>query len=34
VAQGSPSEIVGKVCPDEPDANLNDAFISLMARSE
>jgi ABC-2 type transport system ATP-binding protein len=34
VAQRSPSEIVEKVCPDEPHANLNDAFISLMARSE
>jgi ABC-type multidrug transport system ATPase subunit len=34
VAQGSPSEIVGKVCPGEPDADLNDAFISLMARGE
>lgn len=32
VAQGSPSEIIAQVCPDEPDANLNDAFISLMSR--
>jgi ABC-2 type transport system ATP-binding protein len=33
VAQGSPSEIIEQVCPNESNANLNDAFISLMARS-
>ena len=32
VAQGSPGEIVGMACPDREDADLNDAFISLMAR--
>jgi ABC-2 type transport system ATP-binding protein len=34
VAQGSSKEIIAQVCPDNPDADLNDAFISLMARSE
>lgn len=32
VASGSPSEIIAKACPDFPDADLNDAFISLMKR--
>lgn len=32
VAQGSPLEIVSQVCPDKPDADLNDAFITLMSR--
>jgi len=34
VAQGSPDEIVAHICPEKPDADLNDAFIRLMARSE
>ena len=33
VASGSPSEIVASACPDRPDADLNDAFITLMSRS-
>ena len=33
VASGSPSEIIHAVCPDRPDADLNDAFITLMSRS-
>jgi ABC-2 type transport system ATP-binding protein len=33
VAAGSPAEIINSVCPNVPDADLNDAFISLMARS-
>jgi len=32
VASGSPSEIIAKACPDKPDADLNDAFVSLMKR--
>jgi ABC-2 type transport system ATP-binding protein len=32
VASGSPSEIIAKACPDMPDADLNDAFVSLMKR--
>lgn len=32
VASGSPAEIIANVCPDEPDADLNDAFIKLMTR--
>jgi ABC-2 type transport system ATP-binding protein len=32
VAQGSPSEIIAEACPNEPDADLSDAFITLMAR--
>jgi hypothetical protein len=32
VAQGSPSEIIAGACPNEPDADLSDAFITLMAR--
>jgi len=31
VASGSPDEIVRGVCPQKPDADLNDAFVSLMA---
>jgi ABC-2 type transport system ATP-binding protein len=34
VASGSPSEIVGEVIPDKADADLNDAFIKLMSRSD
>jgi len=30
VASGSPEEIVGQACPGRPDADLNDAFITLM----
>ncbi len=32
VAQGSPAEIVAASCPDLPGADLNAAFIRLMAR--
>jgi ABC-2 type transport system ATP-binding protein len=32
VAQGSPDDIVAESCPDMPGADLNDAFIRLMAR--
>jgi len=32
VAVGSPTEIVAAVCPDRSDADLNDAFITLMTR--
>ena len=32
VASGSPSEIIAGACPDKPDADLNDAFVSLMKR--
>jgi len=31
VATGSPSEIIAAACPDRPDADLNDAFITLMS---
>jgi ABC-2 type transport system ATP-binding protein len=31
VASGSPDEIVRGACPQKPDADLNDAFVSLMA---
>jgi hypothetical protein len=34
VAQGSPSEIVSEICPDKADADLNDAFITLMSRGQ
>jgi len=33
VAAGSPSEIIGETIPDQPEADLNDAFIKLMSRS-
>ena len=33
VASGSPAEIIASACPDQPKANLNDAFITLMMRS-
>ena len=33
VAAGSPAEIIAAACPDSPKADLNDAFITLMARS-
>jgi ABC-2 type transport system ATP-binding protein len=32
VAEGSPPEIVARVCQGEPDADLNKAFITLMER--
>jgi len=32
VAAGSPADIIASACPDRPDADLNDAFITLMAR--
>ena len=32
VAQGSPEEIITRACPEEPEADLNEAFIRLMAR--
>lgn len=31
VATGNPSEIIAAACPDRPDADLNDAFITLMS---
>jgi len=31
VAQGNPSEIIAMACPDNPGANLNDAFIRIMS---
>ncbi len=34
VAAGSPAEIIAEACPDQPDADLNDAFIKLMKRNE
>ena len=33
VASGSPAEIIAAACPDQPKANLNEAFITLMMRS-
>jgi len=32
VALGSPADIIHASCPDKPDADLNDAFVTLMAR--
>ena len=32
VISGSPEKIIGEVCPDKPDADLNDVFIRLMSR--
>jgi ABC-2 type transport system ATP-binding protein len=34
VMSGSPSDIVKETFPDRPDADLNDAFIRLMARNK
>jgi ABC-2 type transport system ATP-binding protein len=34
VAAGSPAEIIAVACPDRPDADLNDAFITLMSRRD
>lgn len=33
VAAGTPAEIIAGTCPDKPDADLNDAFITLMKRN-
>jgi ABC-2 type transport system ATP-binding protein len=33
VATGPPSKIISDLFPDRPDADLNDAFVQLMARS-
>jgi ABC-type proline/glycine betaine transport system ATPase subunit len=30
VAAGSPAEIIAAACPGRPDADLNEAFITLM----
>lgn len=32
VATGTPTDIIRQSCPDKPDADLNDAFVTLMAR--
>lgn len=32
VATGSPADIIRQSCPEKPDADLNDAFVTLMAR--
>jgi ABC-2 type transport system ATP-binding protein len=32
VATGSPAEIIRQACPGKPGADLNDAFVTLMAR--
>ena len=32
VATGSPADIIRQSCPNKPDADLNDAFVTLMAR--
>ena len=34
VATGSPAEIIAGACPGKPDADLNDAFITLMKKGE
>ena len=34
VASGTPTEIIAGACPGNPDADLNDAFITLMKRDE
>jgi len=34
VASGTPAEIISGVCPEKPEADLNDAFIKLMKREE
>jgi ABC-2 type transport system ATP-binding protein len=33
VASGSPAEIIAAACPKKPKADLNDAFITLMTRT-
>jgi ABC-2 type transport system ATP-binding protein len=32
VATGSPADIIAAACPESPDADLNDAFITLMTK--
>ncbi|MCK9231102.1 MAG: ABC transporter ATP-binding protein [Syntrophales bacterium] len=34
VARGSPAEVIAAACPGRPEADLNDAFIEIMARGE
>ncbi len=34
VATGSPAEIVRDACPEKPDADLDDAFVRIMAPHE
>ncbi len=34
VTAGSPSEIINKIFPDRPEADLNDVFVELMTRRE
>jgi ABC-2 type transport system ATP-binding protein len=34
VTQGSPSDIIRSACPEKPEADLNDAFIAIMARRQ
>jgi ABC-2 type transport system ATP-binding protein len=34
VASGTPAEIIAAACPGMPDADLNDAFITLMKRTQ
>jgi ABC-2 type transport system ATP-binding protein len=34
VASGSPAEIIAAACPGKPGADLNDAFITLMMRTD
>jgi len=34
VAEGGPSSILEEVFPENPDADLNDVFIELMARGQ
>jgi ABC-2 type transport system ATP-binding protein len=34
VAEGKPSAIIQNLFPDRPDADLNDAFVKLMTRSD
>jgi ABC-2 type transport system ATP-binding protein len=34
VASGTPAEIIADACPQNPAADLNDAFITLMKRSD
>ena len=31
VASGSPADIVRQACPENPEADLNDAFVTLMS---
>lgn len=34
VASGSPRKMISDLFPDEPDADLNDVFITLMDRRD